>query len=82
MVHIYKRPTRGVFNVECELKVLPEILSAPEVPMLVSVIQILLVTREGEGAFILREVAIDHVALHQGLCAIDHVVKLDTSYYY
>ena len=50
--------------------------------MLVSVIQILLVTREGEGAPILREVAIDHVALHQGLCAIDHVVKLDTSYYY
>lgn len=50
--------------------------------MLVGVIKILLVTREGEGAPILREVAIDHVALDEGLSAIDHVVKLDTSYYY
>ena len=50
--------------------------------MLVSDIQILLLTRETEGAAVLREVAVDHVALHQGLGAIDHVVKLDTRYYY
>ena len=50
--------------------------------MLVSDIQILLLTRESEGAAVLREVAVDHVALYEGLGAIDHVVKLNTSDYY
>ena len=51
--------------------------------LLFSVIQqILLLTREGEGAPILREVGKDHVALYEGLCSIDHVMKLDASDYY